>query len=95
MQPLCVRHLRSCCNVGRVRRIAVGDFAHGDRSALYAGIIAATLLAGCGGSQPPGAIAQTSVIAVQGERGKSWMLPEAKNEALLYTSTEKGVYITS
>jgi hypothetical protein len=66
-----------------------------NRSALYVGIIAATLLAGSGGSQPPGAIAQTSVIAAQGERGESWMLPEAKNEALLYTSTEKGVYITS
>jgi hypothetical protein len=43
----------------------------------------AALLAGCGGSQPPidapGAMAQTSAIATHADRGKSWMLPEAKS----------------
>ena len=49
---------------------------------------AAAMLAGCGGSQPPigaqGAMPQTSAIATHAERGKSWMLPEAKNEDLIY-----------
>ena len=43
-------------------------------------IIAAALLAGCGGSQPPigapGAIPQSRVAASPAERGGSWMLPE-------------------
>jgi hypothetical protein len=51
---------------------------------------AAAMLAGCGGSQPsigaPGAMPQTSAIATRAERGKSWMLPEAKNEDLLYVT---------
>ena len=49
---------------------------------------AAALLAGCGGSQqpigPPGAIPQTSALATRAERGKSWMVPKAKGESLLY-----------
>jgi hypothetical protein len=56
------------------------------RSALI--ISAAALLAGCGGSQPPisasSAVPQTATIAVHVERGKSWMLPAAKNGDLLY-----------
>ena len=52
--------------------------------------IAAAMLAGCGGSQPltgaPGAIAQSSRIATHADRGRSWMLPEAKSEVLLYAT---------
>ncbi len=59
--------------------------------------IAAALLAGCGGSQPPigapGAMPQTSAIATHARSGKSWMLPEAKSEDLLYVSTFYGVYV--
>ena len=50
--------------------------------------VALALLAGCGGSQPPisapGAMPQNSAIATHAEHGKSWMLPEAKNEDLIY-----------
>jgi hypothetical protein len=49
---------------------------------------AAVLLAACGGSQPPigapGAMPQTSTLAPRVDRGKSWMLPEAKSEDLIY-----------
>jgi hypothetical protein len=52
--------------------------------------VAIVMLAGCGGSQPPigspGAMQQTSAIATHAERGKSWMLPEAKSENLMYVS---------
>ena len=52
------------------------------------GGVAVALLAGCGGSQPPigapGAMPQTSAIATHADRGKSWMLPEAKGEDLIY-----------
>jgi hypothetical protein len=51
---------------------------------------AAAMLAGCGGSQPPigalGALSQSRAIATHAERGKSWMLPEAKAQDLLYVS---------
>jgi hypothetical protein len=54
-------------------------------------ISAAALLAGCSGSQPPigapGAMPQTSARATHADRGTSWMLPEAKNQDLLYLST--------
>ena len=43
--------------------------------------VAAAMLAGCGGSQPPigapGAMPQTSALAAHADRGTSWMLPEA------------------
>ena len=48
---------------------------------------ATAMLASCGGSQPigaPGVIPQTSALATHAERGKSWMLPEAKSEDLIY-----------
>ena len=59
---------------------------------------ASVLLAGCGGSQPPvgvpGAMPQTLAIATHAAHGKSWMLPEAKNQDLLYVSTDNsGVYV--
>jgi hypothetical protein len=61
-------------------------------------ISAAALLAGCGGSQPPigasGAMPQTSAIETHAERGESWMMPEARQDTLLYISTETaGVYV--
>ncbi len=62
--------------------------------------VAALLLAACGGSQPPigapGAMVQTSAIATRAERGKSWMLPEAKSEDLLYASDgQSSAYVFS
>jgi hypothetical protein len=59
-------------------------------SCALGGGVALALLAGCGGSQPPtgatGAMAQTSAIATHADRGKSWMLPEAKSEGLIYAT---------
>ena len=50
------------------------------------------MLAACGGAQPPisatGAMPQSSAVAAHAERGKSWMLPEAKGEDLLYVSDD-------
>jgi len=62
--------------------------------------VAAAMLAGCGGSQPPigapGAVRQSSAIATHADRGKSWMLPEAKSQDLLYvvrnSANEVSVY---
>ena len=49
---------------------------------------ATALLAGCGGAQPPigapGALQQSRAVATHAAHGKSWMLPEAKSENLLY-----------
>jgi hypothetical protein len=58
------------------------------------------MLAGCGGSQTPigapGETPQTSAIAAHADRGKSWMLPEAKSQDLLYVGdTETYVYVLS
>ncbi len=51
-------------------------------------MVAAAMLAGCGTSQPPngvpGAMPQTSALATHGERGTSWMAPEASGDDLLY-----------
>src|ERR1700729_3013592 len=64
-----------------MKRLGIGRYA------LAIGA-AAALLAGCGGSQPPigapGAMQQTSTLATRAAHGKSWMLPEAKSEDLLY-----------
>ena len=59
-----------------------------------AGLAVAALLAACGGSQPPiGAPKpQTSAIAARADRGKSWMLREAKNEELLYAANQHASY---
>ncbi|MFY9739477.1 MAG: hypothetical protein WAK11_10560 [Candidatus Cybelea sp.] len=50
------------------------------------------MLAGCSGSQPPvsapGTMPQTSAFATHAARGKSWMLPEAKHDDLLYASVQ-------
>jgi hypothetical protein len=37
----------------------------------------------------PGAMPQGHAIATHAERGKSWMLPEAKTEDLLYASQKE------
>jgi hypothetical protein len=60
--------------------------------------VAAAMLAGCGGSQPPidgpGAMPQTSAAGTHAERGKSWMLPEASSGgSLLYVSNENTISI--
>jgi hypothetical protein len=62
--------------------------------------IAAALLAGCGGSQPPigapGSMPQSRAIATHAAHGKSWMLPEAEREPLLYVSAYANhVYVYS
>jgi hypothetical protein len=61
--------------------------------------VASILMAGCGGSQPPigapGAMAQTSAIVTRAAPGKSWMLPEAKGDDLLYVSTASKTYVDS
>jgi hypothetical protein len=59
---------------------------------------AIAMLASCGGSPPPigasGAMTQTTAIATHADRGKSWMLPGAKSEDLLYVSDQLGyVYV--
>jgi hypothetical protein len=50
--------------------------------------VAAAMIAGCGGSQSPigapGGMPQTSRTAMHTDRVKSWMLPEAASEDLVY-----------
>jgi hypothetical protein len=56
------------------------------------------VLAAWGGSQPigaPGAMPQNVAIAAHAERGKSWMLPEAKREDLLYVAILGGLKVYS
>jgi hypothetical protein len=71
-----------------------------NRFALFA-CVTSLMLAGCGGSQPPigapGEKPRTSAIATHADRGKSWMLPGAKSENLLYVSDDVGseVYVLS
>jgi hypothetical protein len=68
---------------------------------LYAlsSCVAAAMLAGCGGSQPPigapGAMPQTSGIATQADGGKSWTLPEALSDDLLYIANSTTVTVYS
>ena len=63
------------------------------------GCVAVAMLAGCGGSQQPigapGAMPQTSALATHADRGKSWMLPEAKADDLLYISNVYTVTVYS
>jgi hypothetical protein len=54
----------------------------------------AAFSAGCGALKPQWDQSVAAADVVGGQIG-SWMAPEAKSEALLYTATEKGVYITS
>lgn len=61
-------------------------------------VVATALFAGCGGSQPlVGAVAQSRAVATHAERGRSWMLPEAKSSDLLYVSDQnsRSVYVFS
>jgi hypothetical protein len=67
------------------------------RCALFSSL-AVAMLTGCAGSQPP--VTQTGLTPLTKPnapiaRGKSWMLPEAKNEDLLYLSTGFDVYAYS
>jgi hypothetical protein len=52
--------------------------------------VTAAMLAGCGGSQPPigapGAMPQTSALATDADRGKSWMLPGSSSGDLIYAT---------
>lgn len=58
-------------------------------------ISAAALLASCGGAQSPivapGALPESHASATHPDRSRSWMLPEAKGEDLLYVSNQSGV----
>jgi len=61
--------------------------------------VAASLLAGCGGSQPPigalRAMRQSRAIASHANSGGSWMLPEATKKPLIYISAHNSplVYV--
>jgi hypothetical protein len=63
----------------------------------FSATIAAALLAGCGGSQPPiggtGTMPQGRAFATHAARGVSWILPEAKSRDLLYAATGDNVYV--
>ena len=65
------------------------------------GCVAAALLAGCGGSQPPigapGVMQPSRTIAADAERGGSWMLPQVKSQDLLYVAdyATQAVYVYS
>ena len=58
--------------------------------------VAAALLAGCGGSQPPigaaGAMAQTSSLTAHADRGESWMDSNTSTQNLLYLSAGYSEY---
>jgi hypothetical protein len=62
---------------------------------------AVTMLADCGGAQSPvgapGTMPQSQAMARYAEHGRSWMLPEAKGEDLLYISDQgtNDVYVYS
>lgn len=64
-------------------------------------LVAAAMLAGCGESQPPigvpGTMAQIRATATHAGRGGSWMQPDAKNQDLLYVSSDNdgNVYVYS
>jgi hypothetical protein len=66
--------------------VRVSDFS---RCALSS-CVAAALLAGCGGSQPPigapDAMAQSRTITPHGDRSGSWMQPWAKSGDLIYAT---------
>lgn len=68
----------------------ISDFR---RFALHT-CVAAALLGGCGGSQPPisppGAGVQTAAIATHAAHGHSWILPEAKGDDLLLPEAKTG-----
>ena len=65
----------------------------------FSSSVAAAMLAGCGGSQPPigapGAMPQSRAIATHAGSGGSWMLPEAKSEELVYLAGDGKSYVVS
>lgn len=66
------------------------------RNALTIGATVA-FLAACGGSQSlivaPGTIPQSRVVDTHGQRGGSWMLPEAKSQDLVYVSDRSSLLV--
>ncbi len=75
-----------------MRRLGLG------RHALCS-CVAAAVLTGCGGSQPPigapGAMPQSFATTTRAERGGSWMLPDAGPQNLLYVTDLQQVLIFS
>lgn len=67
------------------------------RGYAVASSFTAVLLAGCGGSQPPigapGAMPQSRAIAQHAANIKSWMLPEAGAEDLIYVTSADQVLV--
>jgi hypothetical protein len=61
--------------------------------------IAAAMLAGCGGSQPPigapGAMPQSRTVATRAQHGGSWMSPNTQAENLLYVTDASYVTVYS
>jgi hypothetical protein len=61
--------------------------------------VAAAMLAGCGGSQPPiaapGTMPQSRAIATHTAHRGSWMLTKARAEDLVYVATGDNVYVLS
>ena len=59
--------------------------------------VAAALLAGCGGVQPPivgpGGMPQGRAGATNADDGRSWMLPEAESKDLLYLGSNEKAYV--
>ncbi len=60
------------------------------RYAFVSACVGAAMLSGCAGSRSsisaPGAMPQIAASATYADRGKSWILPEAKNEDLIYAT---------
>jgi hypothetical protein len=69
-----------------------------ERYALCSGM-AAAILTGCGGSQPPigapGAMPQSRAVSAQAKRAGSWMAPGAASQDLLYVTDYNVVNVFS
>src|ERR1700729_162749 len=61
--------------------------------------VALALLAACGGSQPPistpGSVPQSRTVTGRADHSRSWMLPEARADDLVYTNDGVNVYVLS
>jgi len=70
-----------------------------DLSRYVLNCAAVALLSGCGGSPSAigalGAIPQSRAISTHADRGRSWMLPEAKSEDLLYIANHEMLTVYS
>jgi hypothetical protein len=93
-----VKMRRSCPetladSAARYAHVSLGPFA-------LALVAASALLTGCGGSQTPigapGAIPQTSALAMHVERGTSWMLPgPSTGRSAHYAASGSLLYVTN